>query len=108
MSSENFKTTWIEFNAPVYVGEEGYVSSIKLTPDENIGQGRTLAVAHWQEKGMWFFQLPSQKCVAVPNSNVRYVYGEIIRLAHEGIVSSADAVADDMPKRRGRPPKAKE
>lgn len=108
MFDGDFKATWVEFNNQVYVGEDGYVDSIKLNPDPEIAQGRSLAVSHWQDKGMWFFALLNNKCVAVPLSNIRYVYGEIIRANHTGIQTSADAVAEDMPKKRGRPPRDKQ
>lgn len=108
MFSDRFKTIYVEFNEAVYAGDGGYVSSLAVDKESPHSLGRCLAVSHWQEKGMWFFILLSGFCVAVPNSNVRYVYGQMMAPAQSVITTTADAVEDDMPKRRGRPPKAKE
>lgn len=107
MFSDRFKTIFVEFNNPVYAGDGGYVSSIALDQDSPFCLGRLRGVSHWQEKGLWFFILLNGFCVAVPNSNIRFVYGEMAPLSQPGIITSADAVAEDAPKRRGRPPKDK-
>lgn len=108
MFSDDFKTIWIEFNEPVYAGEDGYVRSIKTDPDPLVGTGRTLAVTHWQDRGLWYFILLDGTCVAVPNSNIRYVYGKILRLSPEIVDEIEETPELPEPKRRGRPPKAKE
>jgi hypothetical protein len=108
MFSDRFRTIFIEFNEPVYAGDGGYVSSVALDQESPLCLGRLRVVSHWQEKGLWFLILLNGFCVAVPNSNVRYVYGQMMPLASPGIQTTADAVAEDTPKKRGRPPKDKE
>lgn len=83
--SEEFKTIFIEFNQPVYAGEGGYVTSIALDQTSPLALGRLKVVAHWQKDGMWFFNLLDGKCVAVPNSNVRYVFGSLASLQADAV-----------------------
>jgi hypothetical protein len=94
--SKNLRILWIEFHEDIYVGEDGYVGSVKLAPDAEEGGGRPPCVRYWREDEHWGFIMRGGSAVLVPDHNVRYVYGRIS--------DGAEVEADKSDESEGLPP----